>query len=97
VKIKTDPTKTVYALKMLKKTEILRLNQVEHIKSERSILEEISHPFLVSLKASFQDTRYIYMLFEYISGGELFSRLRKDGRFANDVGLFYTTEILLAI
>jgi serine/threonine protein kinase len=44
-----DPTNTVYALKMLKKTEVLRLNQVEHIKSERSILEEITHPFLVTL------------------------------------------------
>jgi len=97
VKLKTDPTKTVYALKMLKKTEILRLNQVEHIKSERAILEEISHPFLVNLKASFQDTKYIYMLFEYISGGELFSRLRKDGRFSNDVALFYGCEIYLAI
>jgi len=37
------------------------------------------------------------MLFEYICGGELFSRLRKDGRFANDVALFYTTEIILSI
>jgi serine/threonine protein kinase len=37
------------------------------------------------------------MLFEYISGGELFSRLRKEGRFANDVCLFYTCEILLSI
>jgi len=97
VKLKTDPTNTVYALKMLKKTEILRLNQVEHIKSERAILEEITHPFLVNLKSSFQDTKYIYMLFEYISGGELFSRLRKDGRFSNDVALFYACEILLAI
>lgn len=37
------------------------------------------------------------MLFEFISGGELFSRLRKDGRFSNDVALFYTTEILLTL
>jgi serine/threonine protein kinase len=37
------------------------------------------------------------MLFEYISGGELFSRLRKEGRFANDVGLFYACEILLSL
>lgn len=37
------------------------------------------------------------MLFEYIQGGELFSRLRKEGRFANDVCLFYATEILTAI
>jgi len=37
------------------------------------------------------------MLLEYISGGELFSRLRKEGRFANDVALFYITEIILSI
>ena len=37
------------------------------------------------------------MLFEYIQGGELFSRLRKDGRFSNDVSLFYGCEIVLAI
>ncbi len=37
------------------------------------------------------------MLFEYISGGELFSRLRKDGRFSNDVALFYACEIILSI
>ena len=37
------------------------------------------------------------MLFEYVSGGELFSRLRKDGRFSKDITLFYVSEILLAI
>lgn len=49
VKIKEDPSGQVYALKMLKKTEIVRLNQVEHIKSEKSILEKVNHPFLVQL------------------------------------------------
>lgn len=47
VKLKTDKTNIVYALKMLKKTEIVRLNQVEHIKSEKLILENIDHPFIV--------------------------------------------------
>lgn len=51
----------------------------------------------MTLKGTFQDEKYVYMLFEYISGGELFSRLRKEGRFSNDVALFYTTEILLTI
>ena len=37
------------------------------------------------------------MLFEFVSGGELFSRLRKDGRFSNDIGLFYVSEIILAL
>jgi len=82
---------------MLKKTEIVRLNQVEHIKSEKFILSNVQHPFIVELKTSFQDDLYVYMLFEFISGGELFSRLRREGRFSNDVCTFYVTEILLAL
>jgi serine/threonine protein kinase len=97
VKLRGDNAKNVFALKMMKKTEIVRLNQVEHIKSETKILQEISHPFFVELKTFFQDEKYVYMLFEYVSGGEMFSRLRKEGRFANDVALFYISEILLAI
>ena len=49
VRIKEDPTGTIYALKMLKKTEIVRLNQVDHIKSEKSILNGVRHPFIVRL------------------------------------------------
>lgn len=48
-KIKKDPNQKVYALKMLKKTEIVRLNQVDHIKSEKKILQGIKHPFIVRL------------------------------------------------
>lgn len=50
---------------------------------------ELNHPFIYSLKAAFQDECFIYMIFEYCSGGELFNRLRKDGRFSNDVTMFY--------
>lgn len=63
----------------------------------RKTLEILSLKLHVIRVASFQDQRYVYMLFEYISGGELFSRLRKDGRFSNDVALFYACEIFLAI
>lgn len=49
VKWKRDPHGEVYALKMLKKTEIVRLNQVDHIKSEKSILQKTKYPFLVSM------------------------------------------------
>lgn len=82
VRIRRDPSRQVYALKIMKKHDIIKLKQVDHIKSEKNILLEIQHPFLVQLKASFQDHKCIYMLFEYVSGGELFSRLRKDGRFS---------------
>ena len=74
-----------------------KINQVEHIKNEKQILMEIEHPFIVEMITSFQDQKYVYMVLEYISGGELFSRLRKDGRFSNDVSLFYASQIILSI
>jgi len=86
-----------FALKMLKKTEIIRLKQVEHIKAEKNILTRINHPFIVNLYASFQDEKNLYMLMEYVIGGELFSQLRKVGRFSNDTSRFYAAEIVLAL
>ena len=49
VRLKADPNQKIYALKMLKKTEIVRLNQVDHIKSEKKILQQVQHPFIVSM------------------------------------------------
>ena len=49
--------KDYYALKMLKKSEIIRLKQVEHIKAEKSILSKIAHPFIVNLYTSFQNEK----------------------------------------
>jgi serine/threonine protein kinase len=97
VQYRHDSSKIVFALKMLKKTEIVKLNQVDHIKSEKYILGLIDHPFIVKMICSFQNLKYVYMLFEFLPGGELFSRLRKEGRFNGDVTLFYSSEILLAL
>jgi hypothetical protein len=86
-----------FALKMLKKSEIIRLKQVEHIKAEKSILSRISHPFIVNLYTAFQDERNLYMTMEYVIGGELFSQLRKVGRFSNETARYYAAEIILAL
>lgn len=96
VKFKHDPTCEPMALKMLKKTEIIRLKQVDHVKSEKKILETIQHPFIVQLQGTFQTESHVFMLLDYACGGELFSLLRREGRFANDVGLFFASEIVLA-
>lgn len=72
-----------YAIKMLKKSEVVRLQQVEHMLSEKNILKTLSaepHPFIVNLAATFQDPRYLFMVLEYIVGGEFFTHLRKAGR-----------------
>jgi serine/threonine protein kinase len=85
-----------YALKILKKSEIIRLKQVEHIKSEVKILSHLQHPFIVNMLGQFQDDRKLYMVLEYVPGGELFSHLRREGRFSNDASKFYSAEIILA-
>ena len=81
---------------MLKKTEIIRLKQIDHVKSEKKILAQINHPFIVSLLGTFQTQSHVFMLLDYACGGELFSLLRREGRFSNDVALFFATEIVLA-
>jgi serine/threonine protein kinase len=86
-------TSNHYALKTLKKAAIIKMKQVDHIISEKTILVTLKHPFIVNMYGSFHDTRYIYMLLEYIVGGEFFTHLRKEGRFDNDRSLFYAAQI----
>jgi serine/threonine protein kinase len=95
--VRHRPSGKYYAMKTLKKTEVVRLKQVEHINSEKQILSSIRHPFIVNLYRSFQDEKYLFMLLEYVIGGEMFSHLRRAGRFSNEVTRFYAAEIVLAL
>ncbi|KAF4662583.1 hypothetical protein FOL47_006179 [Perkinsus chesapeaki] len=96
VKVKDASDRSPMALKMLKKSEVIRLKQVEHVKAEKRILSMIEHPFIVNLLTTFQDDKRLFMLMEYVNGGELFSYLRREGRLPNDSGKFYAAEIVLA-
>jgi protein kinase A/protein kinase X len=96
VKIKGSSDRSPMALKILKKSEVIRLKQVEHVKAEKEILMTISHPFIVNLLTVFQDEKRLCMLLEYVNGGELFSYLRKEGRLPDEHAKFYAGEIVLA-
>lgn len=68
-----------YAIKVLKKAQVVRMKQVEHTNDERRMLAEVKHPFLVTLWGTFQDSKNLYMVMDFVEGGELFSLLRKSG------------------
>ncbi|OWZ24022.1 CAMP-dependent protein kinase catalytic subunit [Phytophthora megakarya] len=87
-------TNTYWAIKILKKAEIIRLQQVEHMLSEKSILLCLDHPFIVNLAGTYQDTKYLYMVLEYVIGGEFFTHLRKAGRFDNNTAKFYAAQVV---
>ena len=73
------------------------MQQVQHVKQEKSLLASISHPFIVNLQESFKSNTHVYLALEYVQGGEMFRLLRRERNFPNDVALFYITEIVLAL
>ncbi|KAK0673833.1 putative camp-dependent protein kinase [Cercophora samala] len=86
-----------YAVKVLKKQQVVKMKQVEHTNDERKMLSEVKHPFLITLWGTFQDSKNLYMVMDFVEGGELFSLLRKSGRFPNPVAKFYAAEVTLAL
>ncbi|KAL2126850.1 hypothetical protein VTI74DRAFT_137 [Chaetomium olivicolor] len=86
-----------YAIKVLKKAQVVKMKQVEHTNDERRMLGEVKHPFLITLWGTFQDAKNLYMVMDFVEGGELFSLLRRSGRFPNPVAKFYAAEVTLAL
>jgi len=88
---------SLHALKVLKKEFIIRKNQVEHTKTERSVLGYVHHPYVVGLTMAFQTHDKLFFVLDYCAGGELFFHLGKMGRFPEDRAKFYAAQITLAL
>lgn len=97
-KITGNDNGTIFAMKVLRKATIVR-NQKDtaHTRAERNILESIKHPFIVDLKYAFQTGYKLYLILEYMCGGELFRRLNIEGFVMEDSARFYLCEIILAL
>jgi serine/threonine protein kinase len=96
--VQKNETEKIYAMKVLRKASIvLHGKNAEHTKNERSILEEISHPFIVKLHYAFQCPSRLYLILSYCSGGELFSYLSQERMFSENTTRFYIAELLLAL
>jgi len=87
----------IYAMKVLRKDTIIARKQVTHTKSEKNILMKIQHAFIVNLNYAFQTKDKLYMILDYINGGELFYHLKKEGRFAENRVKLYAAEIASAL
>ncbi|XP_040857430.1 ribosomal protein S6 kinase beta-1 isoform X3 [Ochotona curzoniae] len=91
-------TGKIFAMKVLKKAMIVRnAKDTAHTKAERNILEEVKHPFIVDLIYAFQTGGKLYLILEYLSGGELFMQLEREGIFMEDTACFYLAEISMAL
>uniref|UniRef100_A0A915CT99 Uncharacterized protein n=1 Tax=Ditylenchus dipsaci TaxID=166011 RepID=A0A915CT99_9BILA len=70
---------------------------VEHVHHEKQVLQQLEHPFIVKMFDTAMDSSHLYMIMEFLSGGELFSYLRVSKTFSSQVVKFYAAEILLAL
>jgi len=94
-----------YAMKVLKKAVIVRNKETKevdreinvHAKLERDVLASVQHPFIVDLKYAFQAYNKVYLIMEYLAGGELFMQLQKERMLMEDTAIFYLSQVLLAI
>ena len=89
--------KRVYAMKIMKKTEMLKKNQVAHIRAERDVLALADNPWVVKLHYSFQDDKMLYLVMEYLPGGDLMTILMKYDILTEEQTRFYIAETALAI
>ena len=81
-----------YAVKVLKKAQVVKMKQVEHTNDERRMLQRCRHPFLITLWGTWQDSKNLYMVMDFIEGGELFSLLRKS----QVCGMMLCVKVLLS-
>lgn len=90
-------TQEVFALKKMKKTEMIYKNQVSHVHAERNVLVAASSPWIVQLHSSFQDASYLYLALEFLPGGDLMNLLMQKNTLHEYEARFYAAEIVLAI
>lgn len=89
----------IYALKSMKKEMMVVKNQVGHVKAERDVLAtaDESNKWLTVLHYSFTDESHLYMVMEYLAGGDLMSLLMKEDTFSEEVTKFFMAEAAHAI
>eukprot|EP01125_Pyxidicula_operculata_P022368 TRINITY_DN90_c4_g1_i1.p1 TRINITY_DN90_c4_g1~~TRINITY_DN90_c4_g1_i1.p1 ORF type:complete len:407 (+),score=63.57 TRINITY_DN90_c4_g1_i1:238-1458(+) len=91
------PDNTYYCIKILKRYTIFRHKQIEHIQNEKSVLSNINHPGVVKLYGTCNDKENLYLLLEYVPGGELFTYIRKYGQLNISTVRYYAAELVLVL
>ncbi|GFR39844.1 hypothetical protein Agub_g340 [Astrephomene gubernaculifera] len=95
--VREKSTSKILAMKKLKKSEMLKRGQVEHVKAERNVLAEVQNPYIVKLYYSFQDEDYLYLVMEYLPGGDTMTLLMRKDILTEEETRFYIAETILAI
>ena len=90
-------TGKIVAIKKIKKEILIQKNQIIHIRNEQLIMSKVKSQWIIDLKASFQEDDYLYLIMEYLPGGDLMALLIKKDILTENEAKFYICELILAI
>ncbi len=90
-------TKEIVAIKKIKKELVIQKNQIKNTRDEQYFLSKIKSPWIIKLKCSFQEGNYLYLIMEFLIGGDLMNLLIERNTLKENEAKFYASEILLAI
>ena len=88
---------TLYAMKILSKNQIKIKHQEEHTKTERDLMVKINNPFIVNIKFAFQDDSKLYIVSDFMQGGDMFYHLHSQKKFEESRAKFYAIELILGL
>ena len=94
---KEKKTGNIVAVKKIRKDVLIIKNQVIHVRNEQLLMSKVKSPWIVELKASFQEDDYLYLVMEYLPGGDFMNLLIKKDILSEEDSKFYTAELILAI
>ncbi|XP_014300433.1 serine/threonine-protein kinase tricornered isoform X3 [Microplitis mediator] len=95
--VQKKDTGHVYAMKILRKADMLEKEQVAHVRAERDVLVEADHQWVVKMYYSFQDPINLYLIMEFLPGGDMMTLLMKKDTLSEECTQFYISETALAI
>ena len=95
--VRYNKNNMIYAMKVYKKSDLREKNQENNTKSERNLLTQINFPFIVEVKFAFQTDSKLFLVQEFIQGGDLFFHIHSGQKFSTQKTKFYLVEIILAI
>ena len=87
----------LYALKCMKKQEIINNKIIKNIVTERKIMDILNSPFIIKFNGSFQDRDKVYLVLDYHNGGDLFFHLQKQSKLSEEIVKFYAVELYFAL
>lgn len=80
-KVEMKRNSKIYAMKEMYKTKIIDKKSINSVMNERSLLCKLKHPFLVNMSYAFQDRENLYLVMDYVNGGDLRYHIGKRRRF----------------